>query len=71
MLSYCRVFVGYDSVDDPSEYTIYVKYVEIENTPENVEILSKYGVGGKKECNKERADDGYSSDNASGTDTEL
>jgi hypothetical protein len=67
VLNYCRVFVGYDSVDDPSEYTIYVKYVEIENTPENVEILSKYGVGGKKESSNERTDDDYSS----GTDVDV
>jgi hypothetical protein len=70
VLSYCRVFVGYDSVDEPTEYTIYVKYVELEDTPENIEILSKYGVGGKKECNTERGNDGYGSDSGIETDVD-
>lgn len=70
VLNYCRVFVGYDSVDEPAEYTIYVKYVELEDTPENIEILSKYGVGGKKECNTERGNDGYGSDSGIETDVD-
>lgn len=54
-LSYIRIFVGYDNIDDPSEYTIFVKYVDIENSPENLEILRKYGVKNKKH-NDERSD---------------
>ena len=41
-LKYARLFVGYDSVDDPSEYTIFIKYIELDDSPENVEILEKY-----------------------------
>ena len=58
-LNYARVFVGYDSVDDPSEYTIYVKYVEIENSLENLEVLRKYGIKNKKERETERSDGEY------------
>ena len=43
-LNYIRVFVGYDNLNDPSEYTIFVKYVELENSPENLEIIRKYGM---------------------------
>jgi len=41
-LKYARLFVGYDSVDEPSEYTIYVKYIELDDSPENLETLKKY-----------------------------
>lgn len=58
-LNYARVFVGYDSVDNPSEYTIYVKYVEIENSPENLEVLRKYGIKSKKERDADRSDGEY------------
>jgi hypothetical protein len=56
-LTYVRVFVGYDNVDDPSEYTIFVKYAEIENSPENIEVLRKYGVKNKKQPDMDRSDD--------------
>lgn len=42
-LSYARVFVGYENKDDPSEYTIFVKYVQLENTKKVHAILEKYG----------------------------
>ena len=42
-LSYARVFVGYVSVDDPTKYTIYIKYVQLNDTEENKAILKKYG----------------------------
>ncbi len=66
-LSYVRVFVGYDNVDDPSEYTIFVKYVELENSPENIEILRKYGIKNKKQRGLDRSDD-ECSDNGSDID---
>jgi hypothetical protein len=56
-LSYVRVFVGYDNIDDPSEYTIFVKYVELENSPENIEILRKNGIKNKKQRELDRSDD--------------
>jgi hypothetical protein len=42
-LSYARVFVGYENKDDPSEYTIFVKHVQLENTKKVHAILEKYG----------------------------
>ena len=41
-LKYARLFVGYDSLNDPSEYTIFIKYIELDDSPENVETLKKY-----------------------------
>jgi hypothetical protein len=66
-LNYIRVFVGYDNVDDPSEYTIFVKYVELENSPENLEILRKYGIKNKKQRELDRSSD-ECSDNGSDID---
>lgn len=42
-LSYARVFVGYENKDDPTEYTIFVKFVQLENTKKVHAILEKYG----------------------------
>lgn len=39
-LSYARIFVGYENLDDPTKYTIYVKYVMIEDTAENLAIIN-------------------------------
>ena len=41
-LSYARIFVGYDNLDDPSEYTIFIKYAKLEDSEENKSILHKY-----------------------------
>lgn len=41
-LSYIRIFVGYENLDDPSEYTIFVKYAQLEDNAENISILKKY-----------------------------
>jgi hypothetical protein len=42
-LNYARIFVGYDSLEDHSEYTIYVKYAQLHDVDETRDILSKYG----------------------------
>jgi len=47
-LSYARTFVGYEDIDDPTEYTIYVKFAQIEDTEANREVLKKYGKPTKK-----------------------
>ena len=49
-LSYARVFVGYDErePDNKTEYTILVKYVQLEDSEENRDILQKYGKKPKK-----------------------
>jgi hypothetical protein len=47
-LSYARVFVGYDNLDDSSEYTISVKYVQLEDNEANRTVLQKYGKKTKK-----------------------
>ena len=41
-LKYARVFVGYDNLEDPTEYTIFIKYVELVDKPSTREFLSKY-----------------------------
>jgi len=41
-LSYTRIFIGYDNLDDPSEYTIFIKYAQLEDTEKNKSILQKY-----------------------------
>jgi hypothetical protein len=43
-LNYAHVFVGYERLDNPYEYTIFIKYAQLEDTPETREILSKYGI---------------------------
>lgn len=47
-LTYARVFVGYDDLEDAKEYTICVKYVLLEDCHENREVLHKYGKKPKK-----------------------
>ena len=42
-LNYARIFVGYDSLEDASEYTIYVKYAQLNDSQETREVLNKYG----------------------------
>jgi len=41
-LSYAHVFVGYDNLEDPTEYTIFIKFVELVDTPSTREYLAKY-----------------------------
>ena len=41
-LNYARVFVGYDDLENPDEYTIHIKYVNVMDTPENNATLKKY-----------------------------
>jgi len=38
-LIYARIFVGYDDIDDPSEYTIFIKHVILKDNS----IIKKYG----------------------------
>jgi hypothetical protein len=47
--NYARIFVGYDSLEDPSEYTIYIKHAQLQESDATREILMKYG---KKNKNK-------------------
>ena len=51
-LSYARIFVGYDNLDDPSEYTIFIKHVQLEDSEENKRILQKYGKQKLKKVEK-------------------
>lgn len=48
-LSYARVFVGYDNLDDATEYTIFIKYAVLEDTESNKEFLNKYESAKSKE----------------------
>ena len=42
-LTYARIFVGYENLDDPSAYSIFVKYAILEDTSETKKILQLYG----------------------------
>lgn len=46
---YARVFVGYDNLEDPTEYTIYIKYAVLPSTPDTIRILNEYGKKNKKD----------------------
>lgn len=48
---YARLFVGYDNLSDSSEYTIYMKFVELEDCPQTREILL-YNYNRKNKNNK-------------------
>jgi hypothetical protein len=41
--TYARIFVGYDSLEDSSEYTIYIKHAQLHELDETKEILGRYG----------------------------
>lgn len=41
-LSYARVFVGYENLEDPTEYTVFVKYAILEDNSNTHEFLEKY-----------------------------
>jgi hypothetical protein len=47
-LAYARVFVGYDNLNDNSDYTIYIKYACLEDNANTRAILNKYGKKNKK-----------------------
>jgi hypothetical protein len=42
-LNYSRIFIGYDRLDDPTEYTIWVKYSILEDSEATRKILQRYG----------------------------
>lgn len=41
---YAHVFVGYDNLDNKTEFTFFVKYAIIQKTPENQKFLNKYAA---------------------------
>lgn len=62
--AYARIFVGYDNLDDPSEYTIYVKHVQLEDDAagETRRILKKYSKNTSSESGSETASEVASED---------
>jgi len=46
--SYVRAFVGYERLNDPSEYTIFIKYVHLSDTDHNKVFLKTYDSNKKK-----------------------
>jgi hypothetical protein len=36
--------VGYENLDNNTEFTFFVKYAQLEDTPENREFLDKYAT---------------------------
>ena len=61
-LSYVRIFVGYDNLDDPTEYTIKIKYVQLEDNEDNKSILQKYKKNKKMGKCSDNVESGSSSD---------
>jgi hypothetical protein len=62
-LSYTRLFVGYDDPDDPSEYTIFVKFAQLEDSEDTKRILHMYGKKSKtkvKQCSSAGASESSS-----------
>ena len=51
--NYARVFVGYDNPEDNSDYTIYIKYVCLEDNENTRTILSKYYSKSNKVVNSD------------------
>ena len=51
--TYARVFVGYDNPEDNSDYTIYIKYVCLEDNENTRTILSKYYSKSNKVVNSD------------------
>jgi len=43
-LSYARVFVGYENLEQNDEYTIFVKYAQLEDSTESRAFVEEYGV---------------------------
>lgn len=42
ILSYARIFVGYDNLSDPTEYTIFIKYALLEDNDFNRSFLNEW-----------------------------
>jgi hypothetical protein len=59
---YARVFVGYDNLDDNTEYTIYIKTVRLERSDHTLAVLAEYG---KKKSAKASSTDTSSQDASS------
>lgn len=51
-MSYARIFVGYDNLDDPSEYTIFIKFAQLEDNTNTKQVLQTYGK--KPKCKVEQ-----------------
>lgn len=55
VLSYVRAFVGYDNINDPTEYTIFIKYAQLVDNEYSHKFLNDYAP--KKEQTKEEEED--------------
>ena len=38
---YIRLYVGYEDLDDPTEYTIFIRYMELKETEEVIKFLNE------------------------------
>ena len=46
---YARVFVGYDDLEDNTEYTIYIKNAQLEKSDHTLAVLAEYGKKAKRD----------------------
>lgn len=60
--NYARVFVGYNNIDDDKEYTIHIKYVQLEKNKEVISILNEFGKTKYIDSDYENSDFDSSSD---------
>jgi len=52
-LAYARIFVGYDNIDDPTEYTILIKYAILEDNEINRKFVNDYKTNKKVEVDND------------------
>ena len=50
-LNYARVFVGYDNLENNTEFTFFVKYALLKDIPENRQFLNKYATDSTTDAN--------------------
>jgi hypothetical protein len=69
--TYARVFVGYDNLEDNSDYTIYVKYVCLESSENTRVVLSKYGKKCSSSSSSSSSDDISRSSSSSSDESDV
>ena len=57
ILSYVRAFVGYDNINDSTEYTIFIKYAQLVDNEHNNKVLNDYYDLKKEQTKEEEEED--------------
>ena len=56
VLSYVKAFVGYDNLNDPTEYTIFIKYAQLVDNENSHKFLNDYAKDNKTKEEDEEED---------------